>query len=130
MAVEVHASAGGANVLKDFLHAWAAALASRDGETLAGFFDETALFSATAPEPLLGRAQIRAYYENAPAGLRVQASPLCAVQPLPGLVHGIADVLFETPQGVALRGRLGLSLLLRPQGWRVSAYQLAVLPQP
>jgi len=118
----------GAQVVSGFLQAWAAALAARDVDALAGLFDDTALFTATAPEPLHGRDQIHAYYKNAPAGLRVQATPRCATHPLPGLVHGIADVAFDAPGGVALHGRLGLSLVLRPQGWRVSAYQLTARP--
>jgi len=120
----------GAEVVGGFLQAWSAALAARNVDALAGLFDADALFSATAPEPLQGQAPIRAYYKNAPPGLRVQATLVCATQPLPGLVHGIADVAFEAPGGVALRGRLGLSLVLRPQGWRVSAYQLSVRPPP
>jgi ketosteroid isomerase-like protein len=124
MAVEVDDS--GARVVSGFLQAWSAALAARDVDALAGLFDHTALFTATAPEPLQGQAQIRAYYNKAPPALRVQATPSCATHPLPGLVHGIADVAFDAPGGVVLRGRLGLSLVLRPQGWRVSAYQLSV----
>ena len=127
MALEVDDS--GAHVLSGFLQAWSQALAAPDVDALAGLFDAGALFTATAPEPLHGQAQIRAYYNNVPPGLRVQATPLCATHPLPGLVHGIADVAFGAPGGVALRGRLGLSLVLRPQGWRVSAYQLSVGPQ-
>lgn len=128
MALEVDDN--GAKVVSGFLLAWAAALAVRDFDALAELFDDTALFTAIAPEPLQGRAHIQAYYENAPAGLRAQATLLCATHPLPGLVHGIADVAFDAPGGVALRGRLGLSLVLRPQGWRVSAYQLSVRLQP
>lgn len=116
-------------VVNGFLQTWAAAIVARDVDTLTGLFDSAALFTATAPEPLRGQSQIRAYYYNAPPGLRVQARALCATQPLPGLVHGIADVAFEAPGGVALCGRIGLTLLMRVQGWRVSSYQLSIGPR-
>lgn len=117
-------------VMSTFLHAWADALASRDLDALAGMFDDHALFVATAPEPLRGPGQIRTYYQNAPRGLRAQVLLLCATSPLPGLVHGIADVVFDWPEGAALRGRLGLSLVRRAQRWRASAYQLTTRPPP
>ncbi|MEO8806441.1 MAG: nuclear transport factor 2 family protein [Burkholderiaceae bacterium] len=123
------ADGDGTRVLTGFLHAWSAAIAARDLQTLAALFDDDALFLATAPTPLRGCAQIRAYYEQAPAGLRVQrATVLCATRPLETLVHGIAEVAFEAPGGAALQGRLGLSLVLRPPGWRLSAYQLTARP--
>lgn len=111
-------------VVSGFLHAWAAALSIRDFEALAHLFDETAVFVATGPLPLLGRAHIQAYYEQAPVGLRVQATLLCSTRPLSDLVHGIAEVAFDAPGGIALNARLGLSLVQRRSGWRVSAYQL------
>ena len=119
-----------ATVLSTFLHAWADALAARDLNALAGLFDDDALFVATAPEPLHGRAQIRTCCQNAPCGLRAPALPLCATSPLPGLVHGIADVVFDGPGGAALRGRLGLSLAHRAERGRASAYQLTTRPPP
>lgn len=128
MALEVDDS--GDHVVSGFLQAWAQALAARDVDALADLFDADALFTATAPDPLQGRARIKDYYTNAPAGLRVRATLLCATYPLPDLVHGIADVAFDAPGGVSLRGRLGLSLVLRTQGWRVSAYQLTARPPP
>ncbi len=128
--MELETDDSGADVVSGFLQGWAAAMAARDVDALAALFDHTALFTATAPEPLQGQAQIRAYYDKAPPGLRVQATLLRATHPLPGLVHGLAEVAFDAPGGVALRGRLGLSLVLRPHGWRVSAYQLSGRPGP
>jgi ketosteroid isomerase-like protein len=118
------AQAHSSEIANAFLNAWAAALSAGNFKALSDLFDESALFVATGPNPLQGRSQIQAYYERAPRGLCVQASLLCATQPMPDLVHALSEVAFEAPGGVSLQGRLGLSLIERPQGWRVSFYQL------
>jgi ketosteroid isomerase-like protein len=116
--------ADSSEIANAFLDAWASALSAGNFNALSDLFDESALFVATGPNPLEGRSQIQAYYERAPRGLCVQASLLCATQPMPDLVHALSEVAFEAPGGVSLQGRLGLSLIQSPQGWRVSFYQL------
>lgn len=120
----------GTQVLENFLQAWTHAIARRDAQAIAALFDEHVLFTATAPEPLQGRSQVRAYYETAPAGLLAHVWNARAVMPRPDLVHGVTEVRFEAAGGIALQGRLGLSLVLRAQGWLVSAYQLSIQAAP
>jgi ketosteroid isomerase-like protein len=111
-------------IVTAFLSVWTDALSAGDFKALSELFDESALFAATGPHPLQGRSQIQTYYEQAPQGLCVRTSVLFATRPVPDLVHALAEVAFEAPGGVSLQGRLGLSLIRSPQGWRVSFYQL------
>ena len=112
-------------VVNAFLSAWAAALSAREFKVLSELFDESVLFVATGPTPLQGPTQIQAYYEQAPQGLSVQSSLIIATCPMADLVHAVVEVEFDAPGGISLQGRLGLSLIQRPQGWKVSSYQLS-----
>ncbi len=106
------------------LRGWADAIAARDLDAIERLFAENAIFIATAPAPLLGRAAIRAYYAAAPAGLSVTFEPdVCAAQ-----ANGfgfVADVSFFVPQQTTLRGRLSFSCT--PQG-QITLYHLSLTP--
>jgi len=106
------------------LRNWRDAIGARDLDAIGQLFAENAIFIATAPAPLLGRAAIRAYYAAAPAGLSVTFEQLiCAAQP-----NGfgfVADVSFVVPQQKTLRGRLSFSCT--PQGL-ITLYHLTQAP--
>lgn len=113
-----------------FVEAWAAGIRARDAAAVADLFDEGVLFCATAPDVLHGREKVRTYYENLPQGLTPEAVILNEVSPIPGVVHGVVGVVFTAP-GVGFSGRIGVTLIHREAGWRVSQYHLAVgTPKP
>lgn len=104
------------------LRNWRDAIGARDLDAIEQLFAENAIFIATAPAPLLGRAAIRAYYAAAPAGLSVAFElVVCAAQP--SGFGFVADVSFVVPQQGALRGRLSFSCT--PQG-QITLYHLSL----
>lgn len=106
------------------LRNWRDAIGARDLDAIEQLFAENAVFIATAPVPLLGRAAIRAYYAAAPVGLSVTFEPvICAAQPN-GFAF-VADVSFVVPQQTKLRGRLSFSCT--PQGL-ITHYHLTQAP--
>lgn len=92
----------------DLLHRWAAAIAARDVDALAAMFDAGAVFVATSPTPLIGRAAVRDYYAAAPAGLTVQPHLLTASAQTGGMGI-VADVAFDLPGQGKLVGRLSMA---------------------
>jgi hypothetical protein len=103
---------------------WRDAIGARDLEAIEQLFAENAIFIATAPAPLLGRAAIRAYYAAAPAGLSV-AFELIACAAQPSGFGFVADVSFVVPQQGALRGRLSFSCT---QQGLITLYHLSLTP--
>jgi hypothetical protein len=101
---EVEATA----VATDILRRWGGAIAQRDIHAISALFAPDAVFVATAPAPLIGQQQIRAYYAAAPAGLTARASLVLASAQRNGLAI-VADVLFDLPDGGVLTGRLCLA---------------------
>lgn len=93
---------------KQILHRWSAAIAERDLDAIAALFAPDAVFVATAPAPLVGQQQIRAYYAAAPEGLSAEATLVLAAPQSDGLAI-VADVTFDLPDGKSLNGRLALS---------------------
>lgn len=108
------------------LHRWADGIARRDPDALAGLFTPDAVFVATAPAPLTGRAAIRDYYAAVPAGLRATASLVLARQQQDGLAIA-ADVVFHLPEGSQRAGRLCLSCTNGPL---IRLYHLALDSAP
>lgn len=104
------------------LQRWSNAIAQRDLDAMAALFAPDAVFVATAPAPLIGRAQIRAYYAAAPEGLTVKASLVLASAQAEGLAI-VADVGFDLPGGDVLFGRLCLAC---GQDHAIRLYHLAV----
>jgi ketosteroid isomerase-like protein len=92
----------------DLLQPWSNAIASRDAEGIAAIFDARAVFVATAPTPLVGRAAVRDYYAAAPTGLTVQARLLVATAQGGGMGI-VADVTFDVPGRGPLPGKLSLA---------------------
>jgi len=111
---------------QDILRRWSDAIALRDLDALAGMFAPDAVFVATAPVPLVGRAAIRAYYAAAPAGLRVKANLALATGQGGGMTI-VADVVFDIPGRGNLPGRLSLCC---GQGPSISLYHLALTSGP
>ena len=95
-------------VATDILRRWSGAIAQRDIDAISALFAPDAVFVATAPAPLIGREQIRAYYPGAPAGLTAKAGLVLASAQRNGLAI-VADVLFDLPDGGVLTGRLCLA---------------------
>jgi ketosteroid isomerase-like protein len=95
-------------IATDLLRRWSEAIARRNLDEISALFAPDAVFVATAPAPLIGRQQIRAYYEGAPAGLTARASLVLASAQSGGLAI-VADVAFDLPAGRALTGRLCLA---------------------
>ena len=95
-------------VATDLLRRWSDAIVRRDIDLISNLFAPDAVFVATAPAPLIGRQQIRAYYEDAPEGLTARASLVLASAQSGGLAI-VADVDFDLPAGRALTGRLCLA---------------------
>lgn len=106
------------------LRRWADAIAARDLDAIEQIFAEDAIFIATAPAPLLGRAAIRAYYSAAPAGLSVTFELAVSAAQANGF-GVVADVSCVVPQQKTLRGRLSLSCT--PQG-KITLYHLSLTP--
>jgi hypothetical protein len=106
----------------DILRRWGDAIAQRDLDALSGQFATDAVFVATAPTPLIGRAAIRAYYAAVPAGLTVVSRLVVALAQKDGLVI-VADVVFDAPERGALRGRLCLSC---GEGTAIRLYHLGL----
>lgn len=104
------------------LDRWANAIAARDLDAISALFAAEAVFVATAPAPLVGQRQIRAYYAAAPEGLTAKAALVLAVGQPDGLAL-VADVRFDLPDGKSLQGRL--SLCCEKTG-RIRLYHLAV----
>lgn len=92
---------------KQILYHWTAAIAARDPDSIAALFAPDAVFVATAPAPLVGQHQIRAYYAAAPEGLTAKATLVLAAAQSDGLAI-VADVTFHLPGGKSLNGRLAL----------------------
>lgn len=90
------------------LQRWSIAIAQRDLDAICALFAPDAVFVATAPTPLIGRPQIRAYYEGAPKGLTARAQLVLAAPQTDGLAI-VADVVFHLPGGGVLTGRLCLA---------------------
>lgn len=90
------------------LQRWSDAIARRDLDAMSALFAPDAVFVATAPAPLIGWQQIRAYYEAAPAGLTAKAGLVLASAQRDGLAI-VADVHFDLPDGGVLTGRLSLA---------------------
>ncbi len=107
------------------LRRWADAIGARDLDAIAQIFAENALFIATAPAPLLGRAAIRAYYAAAPAGLSVTFDLVVCAAQANGFAF-VADVSFVVPQQKTLRGRLSNSCT--PHG-QITLYHLSLTPE-
>lgn len=95
-------------VATDLLRRWSDAIVRRDLDMISTLFAPDAIFVATAPAPLVGRQQIRAYYEDAPEGLTARASLVFASAQSSGLAI-VADVDFDLPAGRVLTGRLCLA---------------------
>jgi hypothetical protein len=95
-------------VATDILRRWSGAIAQRDIDAISALFAPDAVFVATAPAPLIGQQQIRAYYAAAPAGLTARASLVLAFAQRNGLAI-VADVLFDLADGGVLTGRLCLA---------------------
>lgn len=104
------------------LQQWGKAIADRDLDAIETLFAADAVFVATAPDPLVGRQQIRAYYAAAPKGLRAEARLVLASTQRDGLAI-VADVVFDLPDGIALTGRLCLAC---GADLAISLYHLAV----
>jgi uncharacterized protein (TIGR02246 family) len=104
------------------LQRWSMAIAQRDLDAIAEFFAPDAVFMATAPAPLIGQRQIRAYYAAAPEGLTVRARLVQASAQTDGLAI-VADVVFDLPGGDVLTGRL---CLVCRADQAITLYHLAV----
>ncbi len=107
------------------LHHWADGIARRDLDVLAGLFTPDAVFVATAPAPLIGRAAIRDYYGAAPDGLRAYSHLTLATAQEDGFAI-VADVAFHLPEARRL-GRLCLSCTGAPL---IRLYHLALDSAP
>jgi len=92
----------------ELLHRWAEAIAARDADAIAAMFVPDAVFLATAPTPLVGRAAVRDYYTAVPAGLTVQPRLLLATRQAGGFGF-VADVAFDVPGHGELVGKLSLA---------------------
>lgn len=90
------------------LHGWADGIAARDPDAIAAMFVPDAVFLATAPTPLVGRAAVRDYYAAVPAGLTVQPRLLLATRQAGGFGF-VADVAFDVPGQGELVGKLSLA---------------------
>lgn len=97
-----------AAIATEILRRWSDAIAKRDLDAISALFAPDAVFVATAPAPLIGREQIRAYYDVAPAGLTAKAGLVLASAQKDGLAI-VADVRFDLPNGGVLTGRLCLA---------------------
>ncbi len=106
------------------LRGWRDAIGARDLDAIEQLFAENALFIATAPAPLLGRAAIRAYYAAAPAGLSVTFELIACAAQTSGFGF-VADVSFVVPQQKTLRGRLSFSCT---QQGLITLYHLSLTP--
>ena len=95
-------------IATDILRRWSEAIARRDLDAISGLFAPDAVFVATAPAPLIGREQIRAYYQGTPVGLAAKAGLVLASAQKDGLAI-VADVRFDLPDGGVLTGRLCLA---------------------
>lgn len=104
------------------LQRWRRAIAQRDLDAMAALFAPDAVFVATAPAPLIGQQQIRAYYAAAPVGLTARAS-LVLASAQSGGVAIVADVGFDLAGGEVLSGRLCLAC---GQDQVIRLYHLAV----
>lgn len=109
-------------VATQILHRWSTAISQRDLDATAALFAPDAVFVATAPAPLIGQAQIRAYYAAAPEGLTVKTSLVLATAQAEGLAI-VADVIFDVPGGDVLSGRLCLAC---GQDHAIRLYHLAM----
>lgn len=105
------------------LKRWSEAIARRDLDAIAALFTPDAVFVGTAPSPLLGQQQIRAYYAAAPEGLTVKANLVLATAQTNGLAI-IADVVFDLPGGGTLSGKLCVAC---GQDQTIALYHLAVI---
>ncbi len=106
----------------EILRRWSDAIVERDLDALSTLFAPDAVFVATAAAPLIGRQQIRAYYEAAPEGLTARASLVLASAQSSGLAM-VADVDFDLPDGGVLTGRLCLAC---PADRAITLYHLAL----
>lgn len=95
-------------IATEILKRWSDTIARRDLDAISALFAPDAVFVATAPAPLIGREQIRAYYDVTPAGLTAKAGLVLASAQKDGLAI-VADVAFDLPAGRALTGRLCLA---------------------
>ena len=107
---------------EQILHCWTSAIAERDLTAISELFAKDAVFIATAPEPLVGQKQIRAYYEAAPQGLTAKAKLVLAVPQRAGLAI-VANVIFDLPNGTSLGGTLSLAYCLKDG---IKLYHMAI----
>ena len=114
------------SLAQSVLCGWRDAIGARDLDAIEQLFAENAIFIATAPAPLLGRAAIRAYYAAAPAGLNVTFELIAYAAQTNG-VGFVADVSFVVPEEKTLLGRLSFSCT--PQG-QITLYHLSLSQRP
>jgi len=88
-------------------------------------FAENAVFTATAPAPLVGVAAIRSYYENAPVGLSVEVDLIAATTTANALSIATA-VRFMLADGKVRRGRLSLTAMPVQGQDRIVSYQVCL----
>jgi hypothetical protein len=91
------------------LYAWSRSITDGDIDALVALFAPDALFVATAPSPLRGRAAITSYYLAAPAGLRAWAELNAVARDGVRLVV-VAAVAFEVPHVGRRDGTLTMAI--------------------
>jgi uncharacterized protein (TIGR02246 family) len=113
------------NVLTKILGDWQAAFNEHQVNDLCAMFTEDALFQGVSPQPVVGRAAIRRYYDNVAEGTTARVEVLEGTQLRENIVTGIADVTFTTSEGDAMVLRLSIVAEHVAGTWSIRHYHAA-----
>ncbi len=113
------------DVLATVLGDWQGAFNEHRAADLSAMFTEDALFQGVSPQPVVGRAAIRRYYDNVAEGTTASVKVLDGIQLRENIVTGIADVDFSIPEDKDVLLRLSIVAERVAGTWSIRHYHAA-----
>jgi uncharacterized protein (TIGR02246 family) len=117
-----------ADVLRDVLDRWKAAIDAGAPEQVAEVFTEDAIFQGLHPYSV-GRAGVAAYYASQPPGMTVTYRILETRTPTADSMLGYSKADFAFPDRPTVSVFLGVLITLGDDGWRIAHYQVSRLDE-